>query len=142
MLEPVLGGEADMVVGSRFLRNNRIPKYRMLGQTILTLTTNIGTGIRISDTQSGFRSFSQQAINKMSFRESGFAMESEMQFEARKYNLKVAEVPIATNYDEKVKRSPFVHGFSVLFRVFNMIRIHSFQSSPAEITGNEQEFAG
>jgi glycosyltransferase involved in cell wall biosynthesis len=127
LLEPVLNGEADMVVGSRFLRNNHIPKYRMLGLTILTLTTNIGTGIRISDTQSGFRSFSQQAINKMSFRESGFAVESEMQFKARKYNLKVAEVPIATNYDEKVKRSPVAHGFGVLFRVVKLIWSNSFQ---------------
>ena len=129
LLEPVLSGEADMVVGSRFLRNNHIPKYRMLGQAILTLATNIGTGIRISDTQSGFRSFSQQAINKMSFHESGFAVESEMQFKARKYNLKVAEVPIATNYDEKVKRSPVAHGFGVLFRVINLILSNFFQAS-------------
>ncbi len=133
LLEPVLSGEADMVVGSRFLRNNHIPKYRMLGQTILTLTTNIGTGIRISDTQSGFRSFSQRAINKMSFRESGFAVESEMQFKARQYNLQVAEVPIATNYDEKVKRSPVVHGFGVLFRVIKLIWNNSFQI-PLEVS--------
>jgi glycosyltransferase involved in cell wall biosynthesis len=129
LLDPVLSGEVDMVVGSRFLRNNRIPKYRMLGQAILTLTTNIGTGIKISDTQSGFRSFSQKAINNMSFRESGFAVESEMQFEARKYNLKVAEVPIATNYDEKVKRSPVVHGLGVFFRVLNLILNVSNQAS-------------
>jgi glycosyltransferase involved in cell wall biosynthesis len=128
LLEPILSGEADMVVGSRFLRNNNIPKYRMLGQTVLTLATNMGTGIRISDTQSGFRSFSQQAINNMSFSESGFAVESEMQFEARKYDLKVAEVPIATNYDEKVKRSPIVHGFGVLFKVIKLIWNNSFQT--------------
>jgi glycosyltransferase involved in cell wall biosynthesis len=133
LLEPVLNGEADMVVGSRFLRDNRIPKYRMLGLTILTLATNIGTGIRISDTQSGFRSFSQQAINKMSFRESGFAVESEMQFKASQYNLKVAEVPIATNYDEKVKRNPVAHGFGVLFRVVNLIWNNSFQI-PLEVS--------
>ena len=60
LLEPVLSGETDMVVGSRFMRNNRIPKYRMLGLTILTLATNIGTGIRISDTQCGFVLFSQK----------------------------------------------------------------------------------
>ncbi len=127
LLEPVLSGYADMVVGSRFLRNNHIPKYRMLGLTVLTLTTNIGSGIKITDTQSGFRSFSQKAINNMSFRESGFAVESEMQFEAKKYNLKVAEVPIATNYDEKVKRSPLTHGFCVLFRVINLILSYSIQ---------------
>lgn len=127
LLEPILGGQIDMVVGSRFLQNNRIPKYRMLGQTILTLATNIGSGIKITDTQSGFRSFSQKAINKMSFRENGFAVESEMQFKARRYDLKVSEVPIGTNYDDKVKRSPVTHGFGVLFRIFSLIWSNSFQ---------------
>jgi len=122
LLEPVLSGQVDMVVGSRFLINNNIPKYRMLGQNILTMMTNIGSGIRITDTQSGFRTFSQKAINKMSFRECGFAVESEMQFKAKQYNLLVTEVPIVTNYDEKVKRSPIIHGFSVLFRVITLIR--------------------
>ncbi len=129
LLAPVLSGDADMVVGSRFMRNNHIPKYRMLGQTILTLTTNMGTGIRISDTQSGFRSFSQKAIYKMSFRENGFAVESEMQFRARQYDLKVSEVPIITNYDEKVKRSPVAHGFGVLIRVINLIWLNANSKS-------------
>jgi glycosyltransferase involved in cell wall biosynthesis len=129
LLKPVLTGKADMVVGSRFLRNNRIPKYRMLGQTILTVATNIGTGIKVSDTQSGFRSFSQKSISRMSFQESGFAVESEMQFKARKYNLKVVEVPIITNYDEKVKRSPMIHGFGVLFRVINLIMTNTSQAN-------------
>jgi hypothetical protein len=40
---------------------------------------------------------------------------------AGRYGLKVTEVPIETNYDEKVKRSPVVHGFGVLFRVLGMM---------------------
>jgi glycosyltransferase involved in cell wall biosynthesis len=121
LLDPVLNGQFDMIVGSRFLRNNSIPKYRMFGQSILTLITNVGSGIKITDTQSGFRTFSLNAINKMTFYENGFAIESEMQFKARQYNLKVSEVPIVTNYDERVKRSPVVHGFGVLLRVLNLI---------------------
>ncbi len=100
---------------------NDIPKYRMLGQTVLNITTNLGSGIRLTDTQSGFRAFSRKAIERMSFKETGFAVESEMQFRANRYGLKVAEVPINTNYDEKVKRSPVVHGFGVLWRVLGMV---------------------
>jgi glycosyltransferase involved in cell wall biosynthesis len=121
LLNPVLNNQADMVVGSRFLVKNDIPKYRMLGQTVLNITTNLGSGIRLTDTQSGFRAFSRKAIERMSFKETGFAVESEMQFMAGRYGLKVTEVPINTNYDEKVKRSPVVHGFGVLFRVLGMV---------------------
>lgn len=121
LLNPVLNSQADMVVGSRFLANNHIPKYRMLGQTVLNITTNLGSGIKLTDTQSGFRAFSRKAIMGFSFKETGFAVESEMQFRANRCGLKVTEVPINTNYNDKVKRSPVVHGFGVLFRVLGMM---------------------
>jgi glycosyltransferase involved in cell wall biosynthesis len=120
LLEPVLGGKADMVVGSRFLRGNHIPRYRMLGLTVLTLITNIGSGISITDTQSGFRTFSKKAFESMTLQEQGFAVESEMQFCAGELKLRVVEAPIATNYDDRPKRSPVIHGFSVLIQVVRM----------------------
>jgi glycosyltransferase involved in cell wall biosynthesis len=126
LLEPVLSGKADMVVGSRFLKGNHIPRYRMLGLTVLTLTTNIGSGISITDTQSGFRSFSVRAIEGMGLREQGFAVESEMQFRAGRLKLRVVEVPIGANYDDRAKRSPVIHGFGVLFKVLNLILRNCF----------------
>jgi glycosyltransferase involved in cell wall biosynthesis len=120
LLKPIYREQADIVVGSRFLVNNHIPKYRVLGQTILNLCTNLGSGIRLSDTQSGFRAFSRRAIESLSFSEKRFAVESEMQFRAAERGLKVTEVPIITNYNGKTKRSPVIHGFSVLFRVLKL----------------------
>jgi len=67
LLEPVLKNRADMVVGSRFLTKNRIPKYRILGQHILTLATNWGSGIKLTDSQNGFRAFSRKAIENLYF---------------------------------------------------------------------------
>jgi hypothetical protein len=57
----------------------------------------------------------------MILKETGFAVESEMQFKANRLKFKVAEVPINTIYSEKVKRSPVAHGFGVLFRVLGMM---------------------
>lgn len=136
LLNPVLINQADMVVGSRFLTNNHIPKYRMLGQTVLNITTNLGSGIKLTDTQSGFRAFSRKAIEIMRFKETGFAVESEMQFRANRYGLKVTEVPINTNYDERVKRSPVVHGFGVLFRVLGMMGESIFNNSDGASESN------
>lgn len=122
VIEPVLGGKADMVIGSRFIEgSHKIPGYRKIGQIILNYATNRGSGVWVTDSQSGFRSFSYQAINKMKFKEKGFSVESEMQFIAGRHGLKVVEVPISTIYNRKLKRNPVVHGFSVLLRVLRLL---------------------
>ena len=121
LINSVLKNKCDMVVGSRFLRRNEIPAYRMLGQHVLTLTTNIGSGIKLTDSQSGFRAFSLRAIDQMYFKEKGLSVESEMQFIAGEKRFKVQEVPISTNYDDEVKRNPVVHGVGVLMRVLRLI---------------------
>ena len=122
LLEPVLNEECDIVVGSRLLLcKNKIPDYRKIGQNILTLTTNLGSGIKLTDSQSGFRAFSLSAINNMIFKEKGLSVESEMQFLASEKNIKVKEVPITTNYNDKLKRSPVVHGVSVFIKVIGLI---------------------
>lgn len=128
LLEPIFNGRCDMVVGSRFLRNNRIPAYRMMGQHILTFATNLGSGIKLTDSQSGYRAFSLVAISKMRFKETGLSVESEMQFLAGIKKFQVKEVPICTNYDDAVKRSPVIHGVSVLLRVARLSVISKLSS--------------
>ncbi len=118
LLAPVLEGRCDIVVGSRFLVNGgKIPRYRRAGQHLLTLVTNLGSRVKLTDSQSGFRSFSRKAINAMSFVESGLSIESEMQFAISKSGLKVSEVPIEVSYFENAKRSALGHGLSVMSRV-------------------------
>jgi len=122
ILKPILDNKADVVIGSRFLiPKNSIPKYRILGQKILTLVTNLGARVKLTDSQSGFRAFSKKAIQVMNLREKGLSVESEMQIATSENDLKVVEVLINVTYTEKYKRSPLAHGFGVLNRVISMI---------------------
>ncbi len=119
---PILAGEADMTVGSRFLDiKSDIPAYRKVGQHGLTMATNLSSGIRLTDSQSGFRAFSAAAIAALSFRGSGFSVESEMQFLMREHTLRVAEVPISVVYEEPAKRNPVAHGMAVLNGIVRLI---------------------
>jgi glycosyltransferase involved in cell wall biosynthesis len=121
LLHPVLEDEADVVIGSRFLRpGNRIPKYRTIGQRILTFTTNLGSSVCLTDSQSGLRAFSRRAIELLFFNHSGLSVESEMQFLIKENNLRVAEVPITAKYPDRAKRSPAAHGFGVLGKVLGL----------------------
>jgi glycosyltransferase involved in cell wall biosynthesis len=122
VLTPVLAGNADMVVGSRFIEGSYlIPLHRRIGQTVLNVVTYIGSRVWVSDSQSGFRSFSRYAIGVMDFRGKRFSIESEMQFIVARHGLKVAEVPVTTIYGSRAKRSLFLQGLDVLFGVFRLI---------------------
>jgi glycosyltransferase involved in cell wall biosynthesis len=119
LVKPLLDGEADVVVGSRFLGSGKKPPlYRRLGQRVLTTITNVGSGQRISDSQSGFRAYSAKALKELNLAEDGMSISSEMQFAIKKSGLRVAEVPINVSYTGGAKRSPVGHGVSVLSRVF------------------------
>lgn len=125
LVRPVLAGEADMVVGSRFLAaRSGLPGWRVFCQRALNLVTNLGSGFNLSDSQSGFRAFSRQTIETVTFRSSGFSVESEMQFLAQKHGLKVIEVPVTCLYDDGPKRNPILHGVQVLNGILRLIGQH------------------
>lgn len=121
LVRPVLAGAADIVIGSRFRGTGTpAPLYRVLGLHVLTETTNLGSGVRVTDSQSGLRAFSLRALERVRLRERGFGVESEMQFEARKHRLRVAEVPVVVSYPEQARRSPVAHGFGAWWRILHM----------------------
>jgi len=122
LARPVLEGEADMVVGTRFgAVRSRIPAYRQVGQHALTVVTNLGSGLPVSDSQSGYRAFSRHAIERMRLFQDGFAVESEMQFVAKQQGLQVIEVPVHAAYVERAKRNPFAHGMSIMQAILNLL---------------------
>jgi glycosyltransferase involved in cell wall biosynthesis len=110
----------DILVGSRFLGENNAPIYRLFGLHVLTASAGLGSGIYVTDSQSGFRVLSRRAIEALVLTEGAFAVESEMQFEAAAKGLKLAETPIAIRYGGPARRSPVVHGVSVLVRTILM----------------------
>jgi glycosyltransferase involved in cell wall biosynthesis len=118
LVKPLLDGDADVVLGSRFIGGvNKPPFFRRLGQRVITAITNMGSGQRVSDSQSGFRAYSAKALKELNLAENGMSVSSEMQFAVSKAGLKVAEVPIEVSYTGKPKRSPIGHGISVLSRI-------------------------
>jgi glycosyltransferase involved in cell wall biosynthesis len=123
LLVPIMADEADIVVGSRYLEDeNQVPRHRVWGHRAFTWVTNLLSGVTITDSQSGFRAFSPAAVEVITFSENGFSVESEIQFLARKYNLRVIEVPITALYQNKAKRSVLAHGLMVMGGVVRLVR--------------------
>jgi len=123
---PVLAGEADLVIGSRFLEIKAdIPKYRVAGQKVLNGFTNLSTdgGFATTDSQSGFRALSRRALENLTFSSEGYSIESDMIAHFAPLGLKMTEVPISVTYDvpHKHKKNPVSHGFGVLARIVGLI---------------------
>ena len=119
MLEPILSGEADFVIGSRFVEgggSEDMPAYRRLGIKVITAASNLSSDLSIQDTQSGYRAFSRLAIERLRFDSEGMELSLEMLEDAHEKNLKIKEVPTLIRYDVP-KGSNFTaisHGFTVL----------------------------
>lgn len=125
LLAPIIMGEADLVNGSRFVNgtSHNVPKYRRLGQEVLTVATNAGAKMNITDSQNGFRAFSKKTFNCFSFNQNGMAIESEMLMDASNAKMIIKEVPIAVRYDvgNTSTYNPLRHGFTVLGHVISLI---------------------
>jgi glycosyltransferase involved in cell wall biosynthesis len=110
----------DILVGSRFLGQHNAPLYRLFGLHVLTASASLGTGLPMTDSQSGFRVLSRRAIDLLDLTEAAFAVETEMQFEAADKDLRLGESPIEVRYSGHARRSPVAHGVSVLIRTVVM----------------------
>jgi glycosyltransferase involved in cell wall biosynthesis len=97
LLAPLEAG-ADFVVGSRFRGTIRpgamAPLHRYIGNPLLTWMINVIFGTEYSDTHSGFRAMTREALDRLTLTTGGMEFASEMLVMAAKEQLKVAEVPI------------------------------------------------
>lgn len=67
IIEPIAKGECDYTKGNRLLHDQvtkKMPKYRYIGNTILTILTKFATGYwYIMDPQSGYTAISKKALS-------------------------------------------------------------------------------
>ena len=117
LVGPVLRGEADLVVGSRFLADGgrAIPWLRRLGIRMITIMCKLLAYRSLTDAQCGFRAYSKRAIKLVRPTERGMGASTEILLKARAHRLKLIEVPVRTIYDEKTPRENILlHGLSVV----------------------------
>jgi glycosyltransferase involved in cell wall biosynthesis len=112
--------QADLVFGSRDIRGSRIEIRQPRSREILGKSFNrfirLLTGIPYRDTQCGFKLFRMSTCRGIFERQrlNGFAFDVELLFIARKWNLKLHEVPVTWSHCEGSKVSFAQHAPSIL----------------------------
>jgi glycosyltransferase involved in cell wall biosynthesis len=127
LVKPIEAGESDIVVGSRYVAGGQMnaPFYRRMGLRVINFLYKMGAGVRVKDTQSGFRAYSLKAFRSvMSHDTNGYGMDGEHLSLATKSGLRVTEVPVSVNYNgpsPTSKKPPLLHGADLLTSIVKLI---------------------
>jgi len=120
ILEPLLGGQADVVYGSRFLPSERrrvLFFWHALGNTALTMLSNMFTDLNLSDMETCYKAFRTDVLKSIPLRSACFGIEPEITAKVAKRGLRIYEVPI--KYDGRTylegKKITWRDGFRALY---------------------------
>lgn len=102
-----------LIIGSRKKRKD-MPLTLRFGNATLTFLTKILFGIRVKDTQSGFRCFPTAIYKSIRWNSTNYGMETEMLILATFHGITCREVSISTIYHDHYKGTTAVDGLRVL----------------------------
>ncbi|WP_458456948.1 glycosyltransferase family 2 protein [Methanobrevibacter sp.] len=122
VLEPLVTGRAEAVIGVRPLKD--MPLSRNIANSIMNLLTRIFYKVDVSDSQTGFRAITIDALKKININARGYLISSEFIREVNDNNIPFEEVPIRTIYtpETQAKGTNVTVAFKILIQ---MIR-HQF----------------
>ena len=126
VINPIINGESDLVIGSRFLDESakEVPRYRKVGIKVITKITNATIKKQLTDSQSGFRAYSKKVLNELNPSELGMGISTEILIKASAKNFRISEVPIKIIYNgDTSTHNPISHGSSVLFSTIKFTSI-------------------
>jgi glycosyltransferase involved in cell wall biosynthesis len=96
LLDPILRGEADLVIGSRVLGQREagalLPQQR-LGNALATWLIRLLFGVRYTDL-GPFRAIRAEALKRLEMQDRNYGWTVEMQVKAARAGLRLAEVPV------------------------------------------------
>ena len=123
ILRSMMENKVDFVIGSRFfdtdVNNAKIPDLNRIGNRMFSDLIRLFTGVKISDSQSGFRAIRSSVIKKMRLNSRGYEVESEMLVKALKMGVIVPEIPVSFE-QRTVGRSrldPLRDGTKILYSI-------------------------
>ena len=126
LVRPILRGEADMVLGSRFLtpggaRKGGMPLYKIIANRFLTTVENLVLGRQFAELHTGYRAYTRGFLETVPFlrNSNDFVFDTEVIAQAVAFGFKVGEVPVQTKYFTEASSVNFqqslVYGFKTLW---------------------------
>jgi glycosyltransferase (TIGR04182 family) len=130
LLDPLLSGDAEHVIGDRFanMQPGAMTRLNQAGNRIINRVFRFIHGRDLQDILSGYRAFTRESFGRLSLSADGFGIETEMSVECVKHDVKTAVVPIT--YEPRPEESetnlrPFRDGGNIILRLYQMARTNN-----------------
>ncbi len=125
ILEPIVSGRAEVVLGSRMLDRRKaleggMPFYKYFSNIFLTTLENFVLGQHLSEYHTGYRAYSRRFLERIPFmRDSNdFVFDTEILVQAVHFGAKIEEIPVTTRYFKEASSVNFktsvVYGLKTL----------------------------
>jgi dolichol-phosphate mannosyltransferase len=130
MLEPILDGSAEHVIGDRFadMEEGAMTRLNQVGNRIINRAFAFVHGRDLQDILSGYRAFTRESFERFSLSSDGFGIETEMVVECVKHGTRTAVVPI--RYEARPEGSetnlrPFRDGGRILVTLYRLTKTNN-----------------
>jgi len=130
LLDPLLSGDAEHVIGDRFanMQPGAMTRLNQAGNRIINRVFRFIHGRNLQDILSGYRAFTRESFGRLSLSADGFGIETEMSVECVKHDVETAVVPIT--YEPRPEESetnlrPFRDGGNIILRLYQMARTNN-----------------
>jgi len=127
MLDPILDGNAEHVIGNRFadMEPGAMSRLNRFGNWMINRAFRIVHGKHLGDILSGYRAFTRDSVRRFSLTADGFGIETEMAVECVKHGITTRVVP--TRYESRpdeadTNLSPFRDGATILLTLYQMAK--------------------
>lgn len=105
LVRPIKDGRFDVMLGSRIRTRKEalssgMPKYKYIGNRVLTIIENIVIGQNLSEYHTGFRAFRREVLEKIPFERfsNDFVFDQEILISAIRKGFKIGEIPVPVRY--------------------------------------------
>ena len=129
LITPILNNQFDVVIGTRFLKNipSNYSKIHLIGNRFFTRLVSFAAGHRFSDTQTGYRAYSKNAIKNISVI-NNFTYTQEVLLDLFFKGFRIGDVPISFVYrgsnESKVAKNVFKYSFRALSVIARSVVYH------------------
>ncbi len=113
--------DCDLVIGSRFKKENPIPFSRKVFNQIANVVSYMITGVYLSDSQSGLKIMSKDVAECLDLNYDGFEFCMEIIKQAKVHKHKISEIPIDVRYtpDTTKKGQNLKMGLRIISKLFS-----------------------
>ena len=125
LIAPILRGQADMMLGSRFLSGDTLaggmPVWKYISNRFLTIVENLVLGLKLSEAHTGFRAYRRELLETIPFvlNSDNFVFDTQVIAQAVAFDFRIGEVAVPTRYFEEASsvdfRQSVIYGLATLW---------------------------